>query len=185
MMCTEPLLQQHLVNLLLFVIWQQLFDKISAMLLEELALLRTIGSTHLDSCQSVKTSSHSLLSLIEKLIPIAQNSKVQNPRASFQSLLSVLSCNSLKMYFYIRLHWIGFYLIPTVLSVRQVAVLISLSHSIWLSCYAITLTSLRTWKIKFRLSVKTMRKPMLQTFFLVIFPPSLKRYPIFFNFCGF
>lgn len=82
-MFTEPLLQQHWVKLLLFVIWQQLFDNITAMLLEELALLRTIGSTHLDSCQTVKASSHSLLSLIEKLIPIAQNSKVQNPWASF------------------------------------------------------------------------------------------------------
>lgn len=101
MMCTDPLFQQHLVNLLLSVILQQLFDNISAMLLEELALLRTIGSTHLDSCQTVKTSSHSLLSFIEKLIPIAQNSKVQNPHTSFQSLLSVIlaNCNSLKMCF--------------------------------------------------------------------------------------
>ncbi|KAL0877422.1 hypothetical protein Bca101_027127 [Brassica carinata] len=64
---------------------KQLFDNISAMLLEELALLRTIGSTHLDSCQTVKTSSHSLLSLIEKLIPIAQNSKASLDRLLLDS----------------------------------------------------------------------------------------------------
>ncbi|XP_024011307.1 midasin [Eutrema salsugineum] len=64
---------------------KQLFDNVSAMLLEELALLRTIGSTHLDSCQTVKTSSHSLLSLIEKLIPIAQNSKASLDRLLLDS----------------------------------------------------------------------------------------------------
>ncbi|AAD10657.1 Hypothetical protein [Arabidopsis thaliana] len=65
---------------------KQLFDNITAMLLEESALLRTVGSTHLDSCQAVKTSSRSLLSFIEILIPIAQNSK-----ASLDRLL--LDCN--------------------------------------------------------------------------------------------
>lgn len=65
------------------MIWQQIFDNITAMFLEESALLRTVGSTHSDSCEAVKTSSRSLLSFIEKLIPIAQNSKVQNPWDSF------------------------------------------------------------------------------------------------------
>ncbi|XP_010470609.1 PREDICTED: midasin-like isoform X2 [Camelina sativa] len=65
---------------------KQLFDNITAMLLEESALLRTVASTHLDSCQAFKTSSQCLLSFIEKLIPIAQNSK-----ASLDRLL--LDCN--------------------------------------------------------------------------------------------
>ncbi|KFK27090.1 hypothetical protein AALP_AA8G332700 [Arabis alpina] len=64
---------------------KKLFDNITAMLLEELALLRTIGSTHLDSCQSVKASSRSLLSLIEKLILIAQNSKASLDRLLLDS----------------------------------------------------------------------------------------------------
>ncbi|KAG7588828.1 hypothetical protein ISN44_As07g011510 [Arabidopsis suecica] len=34
-------------------------------------LLRTVGSTHLDSSQAVKTSSRSLRNLIEKGIPVA------------------------------------------------------------------------------------------------------------------
>ncbi|CAA7023541.1 unnamed protein product [Microthlaspi erraticum] len=68
-------------------LWLQkkLFDKISSMLLEELALLRTVGSTHLNSCHTVKTSSNSLLSLIEKLIPIAQNSKASLDRLLLDS----------------------------------------------------------------------------------------------------
>ncbi|VVB16033.1 unnamed protein product [Arabis nemorensis] len=68
-------------------LWLQkkLFDNITAMLLEELALLRTIGSTHLYSCQTVKASSRSLLSLIEKLILIAQNSKASLDRLLLDS----------------------------------------------------------------------------------------------------
>ncbi|EOA33965.1 hypothetical protein CARUB_v10021460mg [Capsella rubella] len=66
---------------------KQLFDNITEMLLEESALLRTVGSTHLDSCHAVKTSTRCLLSFIEKLIPIALNSK-----ASLDRLL--LDCNS-------------------------------------------------------------------------------------------
>ncbi|EOA33535.1 hypothetical protein CARUB_v10019643mg [Capsella rubella] len=64
---------------------KQLFDNINSMLLEESALLRTVGSTHLDSCQAVKTSSQSLLSFIEKLIPIAQNSKASLDRLLLDS----------------------------------------------------------------------------------------------------
>ncbi|CAH2065804.1 unnamed protein product [Thlaspi arvense] len=73
---------------------KQLFDNISAMLLEELALLRTIGSTHLDSCQTVKASSRSLLSLIEKLIPIAQNSKASLDRLLLDSNGFIITASS-------------------------------------------------------------------------------------------
>ncbi|CAN8238565.1 unnamed protein product [Cochlearia groenlandica] len=64
---------------------KQLFDNTAAMLLDELALLKTIGSTHLDSCQTVKTSSRGLLSLLEKLVPIAQNSKASLDRLLLDS----------------------------------------------------------------------------------------------------
>lgn len=152
------------------------------MLLEESALLRTVGNTHLDSCQAVKTSSRSLLGFIENLIPIAENSKVQkNPWTSFKSFLVCYFLQESEYIFVIRLHWIGFYLIVTVLSSHQVAVLISLSHSIWFSCYARTLINLQTLKIKFHLFVKTVRKAMLEMFFSVTFLLCLKRYPCLYS----
>ncbi|KAL1208785.1 Midasin [Cardamine amara subsp. amara] len=79
-----PQNQHAIFNCLL--LQKQIFDNITAMFLEESALLRTVGSTHLDSCEAVKTSSRGLLSFIEKLTPIAQDSK-----ASLDKLL--LDCN--------------------------------------------------------------------------------------------
>ncbi|GAV80132.1 AAA_5 domain-containing protein [Cephalotus follicularis] len=58
--------------------WQQkqLFDSLSTMLIEASLLLRTVENVHLSSCQSVKVSANRVLALIEKYIPVFQESKV-------------------------------------------------------------------------------------------------------------
>ncbi|KDO65104.1 hypothetical protein CISIN_1g0000012mg, partial [Citrus sinensis] len=58
-------------------IWQQkeLFDSLYVMLVEESLLLRTVESTHLSDCQSVRVAAHSVLSFSKKFIPVIQKSK--------------------------------------------------------------------------------------------------------------
>lgn len=46
------------------------------MLVEESLLLRTVESTHLSDCQSVRVGAHSVLSFSKKFIPVIQKSKV-------------------------------------------------------------------------------------------------------------
>ncbi|OMO78608.1 hypothetical protein CCACVL1_14268 [Corchorus capsularis] len=57
--------------------WQQkrLFDDMDAMLVEESLLLRTVESTHFNSCQKVKASANRILSFIEEFIPVVKKSK--------------------------------------------------------------------------------------------------------------
>ncbi|XVF07654.1 hypothetical protein REPUB_Repub06bG0158200 [Reevesia pubescens] len=57
--------------------WQQkqLFDNLDAMLVEESLLLRTLESTHLNSCQNVKAAASRILGFIEEFIPIFKKSK--------------------------------------------------------------------------------------------------------------
>ncbi|XVF27015.1 hypothetical protein REPUB_Repub14bG0070000 [Reevesia pubescens] len=57
--------------------WQQkqLFDNLDAMLVEESLLLRTVESTHLNSCQNVKAAASRILGFIEEFIPVFKKSK--------------------------------------------------------------------------------------------------------------
>lgn len=57
--------------------WQQkeLLDNMSTMLMEESLLLRTVESTHLNSCQNIKAGANSILCLIEEYIPVLKKSK--------------------------------------------------------------------------------------------------------------
>ncbi|XVF07786.1 hypothetical protein REPUB_Repub06bG0169700 [Reevesia pubescens] len=57
--------------------WQQkqLFDNLDAMLVEESLLLRTLESTHLNSCQNVKAAASRILGFIEEFIPVFKKSK--------------------------------------------------------------------------------------------------------------
>ncbi|XP_010528473.1 PREDICTED: midasin [Tarenaya hassleriana] len=59
---------------------KQLFDKLIRMLCEESALLRTVRSSHLDSCPDVKASSSGVLCFTEGLIPIVEKSKASLDR---------------------------------------------------------------------------------------------------------
>ncbi|XP_040935632.1 midasin isoform X2 [Gossypium hirsutum] len=58
-------------------LWQQkqLFDNLDAMLIEESLLLRTVESTHLNSCQNVKAVANRILGVIEEFIPTLKKSK--------------------------------------------------------------------------------------------------------------
>ncbi|XVF27001.1 hypothetical protein REPUB_Repub14bG0069100 [Reevesia pubescens] len=57
--------------------WQQkqLFDNLDAMLVEESLLLRTVESTHLNSCQNVKAAASRILGFIEEFILVFKKSK--------------------------------------------------------------------------------------------------------------
>ncbi|XP_010530743.1 PREDICTED: midasin-like [Tarenaya hassleriana] len=59
---------------------KQLFDKLIAILYDESALLRTVRSAHLNSCQDVKASSSGVLDFTESLIPIVEKSKASLDR---------------------------------------------------------------------------------------------------------
>ncbi|GLT49686.1 hypothetical protein SLA2020_232280 [Shorea laevis] len=54
---------------------KQLFDNMSAMLLEESLLLRTVAGTHLNSCQEIKAEASRIVGLIEEFIPVFKKSK--------------------------------------------------------------------------------------------------------------
>ncbi|KAK9282811.1 hypothetical protein L1049_011033 [Liquidambar formosana] len=54
---------------------KQLFDSLCAMLHEESLLLRTVESTHLNTCQSVKAEANRILVFIEKFVPVFHKSK--------------------------------------------------------------------------------------------------------------
>uniref|UniRef100_A0A6N2MX25 AAA+ ATPase domain-containing protein n=1 Tax=Salix viminalis TaxID=40686 RepID=A0A6N2MX25_SALVM len=54
---------------------KQLFDGLTTLLAEESLLLRTVESTHLKSCQSVRPAANHVLQFIEKFIPVTQKSK--------------------------------------------------------------------------------------------------------------
>ncbi|XVF74359.1 hypothetical protein PTKIN_Ptkin13bG0104300 [Pterospermum kingtungense] len=57
--------------------WQQkqLCDELDAMLVEESLLLRTVESTHLNSCLTVKAAANRILGFIEEFIPVFKKSK--------------------------------------------------------------------------------------------------------------
>ncbi|XP_022715201.1 midasin isoform X4 [Durio zibethinus] len=57
--------------------WQQkqLFDNLDAMLVEESLLLRTVASTHLNSCQKVRAAANRILGFTEEFIPVLKKSK--------------------------------------------------------------------------------------------------------------
>ncbi|KAJ6959314.1 midasin isoform X1 [Populus alba x Populus x berolinensis] len=54
---------------------KQLFDGLTTLLAEESLLLRTVESTHLKSCRSVRPVANHMLQFIEKFIPVTQKSK--------------------------------------------------------------------------------------------------------------
>ncbi|KAJ6734341.1 MIDASIN-RELATED [Salix purpurea] len=54
---------------------KQLFDGLTTLLAEESLWLRTVESTHLKSCQSVRPAANHVLQFIEKFIPVTQKSK--------------------------------------------------------------------------------------------------------------
>ncbi|KAJ6958827.1 hypothetical protein NC653_037170 [Populus alba x Populus x berolinensis] len=54
---------------------KQLFDGLTTLLAEESLLLRTVESTHLKSCRSVRPAANHMLQFIEKFIPVTQKSK--------------------------------------------------------------------------------------------------------------
>ena len=61
---------------LCFILLQQLFDSLCAMLHDECLLLRTVELSHLNTCQSVKVSAKQILLFVEKFVPDFQKSKV-------------------------------------------------------------------------------------------------------------
>lgn len=72
---------------------KQLFDGLTTLLAEESLLLRTVESTHLKSCRSVRPAANHVLQFIEKFIPVTQKSKesldnyLLGPLGGLQSLL--------------------------------------------------------------------------------------------------
>lgn len=74
---------------------QKLFDSLCSISHDELLLLRTFDSTHLETCETVKAASHGVIASIEEFFPSLKNSKVCFPHPSFHISLNTCSCSIL------------------------------------------------------------------------------------------
>lgn len=65
-----------MVMIFIFSLLQQLFDSLCVMFHEEYLVLKTVESTHLSSCESIKDEANRVTVVIEKFLPLFQKSKV-------------------------------------------------------------------------------------------------------------
>lgn len=75
--CVYMLFQVHDSGSFKLSVLQQLFDELCTVLYEGSLLLRKVESIHQDTCRTIRGAAREVLSFLESLIPITQNSKVQ------------------------------------------------------------------------------------------------------------
>lgn len=74
---------------------QQLFDELCTVLYEGSLLLRKVESVHQDTCRTIRGAAREVLSFLESLIPITQNSKVK--KNDFNYTITTLICLELDL----------------------------------------------------------------------------------------